>query len=343
MNRIEVTASPHRRRNALTGEWILVSPSRSSRPWLGHRQPAPVPSFLPTYDPGCYLCPGNRRAGGSKVNPIYTETFVFENDFPALQAETPLGRIDRSGLQVAEALRGICRVVCFSPRHDLTMATLEVVQMRRVVETWIAQTQELSKILGIGHVQIFENRGNLMGASNPHPHGQIWADGSLPRELARESEEQRSYRARNGSCLLCDYLEMELYQNQRVVHQNDHFVALVPFWATWPFELLLLSRAHRSALSALDQAERASLAAILPRIARSYDRLFQAPFPYTMGFHQQPSGAPHPEWHLHGHYYPPLLRSADVPKFMTGYELLAQPQRDLSPEAAAEQLRAVAI
>jgi UDPglucose--hexose-1-phosphate uridylyltransferase len=335
--------APHRRLNPLTGEWLLVSPQRTARPWQGQVE-TPPPETRPAYDPTCYLCPGNERAGGAR-NPDYTGTFVFENDFAALRPNTPpldlaRGVDDKPPLLLAESERGICRVVCFSPRHDLTLAGMDQPAIERVVATWIAQYAELGDLPWVRHVQIFENRGAMMGASNPHPHGQIWANERLPNEPAKELREQRAYHATGGGCLLCDYLALELREGTRLVCRNDHFVALVPFWAVWPFETLVLPTAHYGALPDLDPAAVAGLADILRRITRRYDHLFGVSFPYSMGFHQRPTdGAAYPEWHLHAHFYPPLLRSATVRKFMVGYEMLAQPQRDITPESAAERLR----
>jgi UDPglucose--hexose-1-phosphate uridylyltransferase len=331
-------AVPHRRLNRLTGEWLLVSPHRTARPWQGQVEDV-VAEERPAYDPACYLCPGNTRAGGA-VTPEYTSTYVFDNDYAALLPDVPARRVDRDGLLVAETERGICRVVCFSPRHDLTLGAMDTGAIRRVVDTWVDQYAELGGIPWVRHVQIFENRGAMMGASNPHPHGQIWADEQLPNEPAKELRQQREYAA-GGGCLLCDYLALELADGGRIVETNEHFVALVPFWAVWPFETLVLPRTHRGALPELDGGERDALADLLGGLARRYDRLFGVTFPYSMGLHQRPTdGEPYREWHLHAHFYPPLLRSATVRKFMVGYELLAQPQRDITPEAAAERLRA---
>jgi UDPglucose--hexose-1-phosphate uridylyltransferase len=333
-------SAPHRRLNLLNGEWLLVSPHRTQRPWQGQVEETP-PEQRPAYDPNCYLCPGNNRVGGVR-NPDYTSTFVFDNDFAALLPVAASQALDHHGLLIAESERGICRVVCFSPRHDLTLAGMEVAMIRHVVDTWADQYAGLGAIPWVRHVQIFENRGAMMGASNPHPHGQIWANERLPNEPARELREQRAYTAARGSCLLCDYLALELHDGQRLVDQNEHFVALVPFWAVWPFETLVLPRAHHGALSDLDQAERDGLADILRRLTRRYDRLFNVVFPYSMGFHQRPTdGQAYPEWHLHAHFYPPLLRSATVRKFMVGYEMLGQPQRDITPEHAARWLRSL--
>ncbi len=335
-----LAGSSHRRLNPLTGEWVLVSPHRTQRPWQGQTE-RPPPAVAIAYDPECYLCPGNRRAHGD-VNPHYDHVFVFPNDFAALQADAAGPRHDQGGLLVAEAQSGICRVICFSPRHDLTLARMPVADIARVVQVWTGQYRELGALPTIGSVQIFENRGAMMGASNPHPHGQIWASRSLPNEAAKELAAQSAYHAEHGSCLLCDYLALEQAAGERVVCGNAHFVALVPFWAVWPFETLLLPRRHVRAMDEMDAAETTALADILRQLTIRYDNLFEVAFPYSMGFHQLPTdGAPHPAWHLHAHFYPPLLRSASVRKFMVGFELLASPQRDITPEAAAERLREV--
>ena len=329
---------PHRRYNPLRGDWVLVSPHRTQRPWQGQVEKHAAPPQL-QYDPGCYLCPRNSRAGGAS-NPAYTSTFVFDNDYAALRPDGIEEQLNQDGLLIAESERGICRVICFSPRHDLTVARMEQEEIRRVVDTWTSQYEELSKLPFILSVQIFENRGEMMGASNPHPHCQIWASESLPNELEREQFSQNTHRNSRGTCLLCDYLRLELQAEERVVCENASFAAVVPFWAVWPFETLLLSKRHVTGLDQLDPAERADLAEILKRLTTRYDNLFEVSFPYTMGFHQRPAdGEEHPEWHLHAHYYPPLLRSATVRKFMVGYEMLATPQRDITPEKAAEHLR----
>lgn len=331
-------AHPHRRLNPLTGEWVLVSPHRSERPWQG--QVEPIPAGPPAYDPDCYLCPGNARAGGAR-NPSYRSTYVFDNDFSALVTDSQPSGFDQESLLVARAERGICRVVSFSPNHALTISRMDIPHIRKVVETWTEQCRDLGGNPFINYVQIFENRGAIMGCSNPHPHGQIWAGETLPNEWRKEQTAQAQYLASRGSCLLCDYLALERV-SERLVCENSSFVALVPFWAVWPFEILLVSRRHCASLDALSDREPGDLADILKQITTRYDNLFEVSFPYTMGFHQRPTdGAEHEEWHLHAHYYPPLLRSAAVRKFMVGYELLAGPQRDLTPEAAAARLRAL--
>jgi len=322
----------------LTGDWVLVSPHRTDRPWQGQIEET-APDSLPTYDPTCYLCPGNERAGGFR-NPQYSSTFVFDNDFAALRPDTPAERSSREGLIVAEGEPGICRVVCFSPRHDLTLARMNAEEIRRVVDVWCEQYHELGSVSFIKWVQIFENRGAMMGASNPHPHGQIWANSSLPNEAGKEDLAQNNYHQQRGSCLLCDYLALESTLNERLVCQNDLFQALVSFWAIWPFEIMILSKRHLGGFDELTDPERTQLGDILRQVTIRYDNLFRSSFPYSLGFHQHPTdGLSHPTWHLHAHFYPPLLRSATVRKFMVGYELLANPQRDITAETAAARLR----
>jgi UDPglucose--hexose-1-phosphate uridylyltransferase len=341
---------PHKRFNPLTREWVLVSPHRTERPWLGQVEKFP-PESQPSYDPTCYMCPGNRRATGAST-PDYTGAYVFDNDYPSLlpdagEDETPPALVanelpDSSpdSLLVAWRERGICRVVCFSPRHDLAVAKMERVDLRQVVDVWADQYHQLGAMPFVNHVQIFENRGAMMGCSNPHPHGQIWATATLPNEPAKEALALNAYHAERGSCLFCDYLAVERARGERMIAENDHFSALVPFWAIWPFETMLIGRRHVAALDELTDAERDGLADILKHLTTRYDHLFDVSFPYSMGFHQRPTdGAPHPEWHLHAHFYPPLLRSATVRKFMVGFEMLGTPQRDLTPEAAAQRLR----
>jgi len=334
----DLQARVHRRRNPLAGGWVLVSPHRTARPWQGQTEESAGPA-APAHDPACYLCPGNSRAGGVS-NPEYTGPFVFDNDFAALHADSPAGTRTIDGLLEARAEAGACRVICYGPRHDLSLGAMAMEDVRRVVDTWARESVELGSRPGIQAVTIFENRGAIMGASSPHPHGQIWANESIPDELARETLHQGEHFARRQSCLLCDVLRLEIARGERVVVANEHFVVLVPFWATWPFETLVLPVAHAGSLDTLGGAARDGLARILVDLVRRYDALFGVPFPYTMGWHQQPGGgSPHPGWHLHAHFYPPLLRSASVRKFMVGYEMLAGPQRDITPERAAERLR----
>jgi UDPglucose--hexose-1-phosphate uridylyltransferase len=329
---------PHRRFNPLTREWVLVSPHRTERPWQGQVE-ADKPAAAAEYDPQCYLCPGNGRAGGAR-NPNYASTFVFTNDYAALLPDTPDEAGSEADLLVWENERGICRVVCFSPRHDLTIARMDAAAVRAVVDVWAGQYVEIGSLPFVSYVQIFENRGEMMGASNPHPHCQIWATAHLPNEVAKERIAQTEWLAGRGSCLLCDYLAVERARGERIVCENEGFTALAPFWAVWPFETMLVSRRHTGSVDRLDSAERDALADIMKRLTTKYDQLFNVSFPYTMGFHQSPTdGLDHPEWHLHAHYYPPLLRSAKVRKFMTGFEMLGMPQRDITPETAAERLR----
>ena len=331
---------PHRRLNALTGEWVLVSPHRAKRPWLGQVEKTPLEN-LPHYDPNCYLCPGNERAGGIR-NPDYSSTFAFDNDFSALLPDEPAAHESDHPLLVSVSERGLCRVVCFSPRHDLTLPELEQPAVEDVVRTWMEQTADLATQDFIHYVQVFENKGAVMGCSNPHPHSQVWATEHIPNEPARELERQKAHFAEHGQALLSDYLKEEHQRRERVLFSNDHFTALVPYWAIWPFETILIAHRSVSHLTELTSAEVSALADALKRLTTSYDNLFEISFPYSMGFHQAPfDGQPHPEWILHAHFYPPLLRSATVRKFMVGYEMLAMPQRDILPETAAERLRSV--
>jgi UDPglucose--hexose-1-phosphate uridylyltransferase len=325
---------PHRRYNPLVDDWLLVSPERTSRPWLGRKEAAP-PDDLPAYEPYCYLCPGNVRANG-ETNPRYESTFVFTNDFAALRPDSSHLSID-NGLLRAESERGECLVICFSPRHDLSIARMSATQVRPVVDLWADQSAALGE--RFRWVQVFENRGAVMGASNPHPHGQIWAGDALPREGEKEDASQKRYYEANGRRLLLDYAAQES-GGPREVDGDDEWLAVVPFWAVWPFETLLIPRRPVARVPDLDEAQRDSLAERLTTLLRGYDALFSLPFPYSMGWHQAPfDGGEKPHWQLHAHFYPPLLR-ATVRKFMVGYELLSEPQRDVTAEDAADRLRA---
>ncbi len=328
----------HRRFNPLTGEWIIVSPHRTKRPWQGQTEEANRETLL-DYDPECYLCPTNQRSG-DMVNPAYSGVYVFDNDFSALPPDVPEGKQNIGDLIIATRERGLCRVVCFSPNHSLTLPRMKVADIKSVVDEWANQYLELGGEPFINHVQIFENRGEMMGASNPHPHCQIWASESIPNEPAKELLSQSEYKKKHGTCLLCDYLNLERAGDERVVCENEHFAALVPFWAVYPFEVMIVGGTHHGSIDEFDEEERKAFADILKRITTRYDNLFLTPFPYSMGFHQKPTdGGDHEAVHFHAHFYPPLLRSATVRKFLVGFEILGSPQRDITPESAAARLR----
>ena len=329
---------PHRRYNPLADEWVLVSAQRTDRPWLGQVE-KPTPDDRPSFDPGCYLCPGNERAGGVR-NAAYTGTYVFTNDYPALVPIDGAPAAIHDGLFMAREEGGTCRVVCFSPRHDLTLAEMDEHAVEDVIDVWADQTEELGATYQ--WVQVFENRGAAMGASNPHPHGQIWASSSVPTLVATEDEMQRTYRERSGGVMLADYAAQESDAGVRVIVENDEWLIVVPYWAVWPFESIVLPRRHVTRITGLDPSQRRDLASSLKEALTRYDNLFSTAFPYSMGWHGAPfDGEDDRHWQLHAHIYPPLLRSATVRKFMVGYELLAEPQRDLTPESAAERLREV--
>jgi UDPglucose--hexose-1-phosphate uridylyltransferase len=327
---------PHRRLNALTGEWVFVSPHRTKRPWQGRVEPG-TPSNRPSYDPQCYLCPGNLRANQQR-NPQYAATHVFINDFAAYLPDTQSVEVGRHALMRAHTQAGTCRVICFSTRHDLTLAQMSAADIRPVVDVWAAQTAELGEKWR--WVQVFENKGEVMGCSNPHPHGQIWASDFVPNEPSKELVWQRLWFREKGSPLLLDYAQLEMAQGERIVVQTAHWLAVVPWWAVWPFETIILPRWHLLRLPDLTDVERDSLADLLQRMLARYDNLFKTSFPYSMGWHGAPTDdGDYSCWQLHAHIYPPLLRSATVKKFMVGYEMLAEAQRDITPEQAAVRLR----
>lgn len=331
-----VNDHPHRRYNPLTGEWLLVSPHRTKRPWQGQQEANPWPQSQ-SHDPGCYLCPGNTRVGGEH-NPDYRTTFVFTNDFAALMPQVPAAPQASDPLFQIQAEAGTSRVICFSADHAKTLPLLDDEEILAVVKTWMREAAELGK--SYPSVQIFENKGAVMGCSNPHPHGQIWAQQHLPTLVAKEDEQQRNYLLAQGSSLLLDYAHKELAAAERLVCENDHWLVVVPFWAAWPFETLLLPKQARARITELSEVEQLSLGNILRDLTARYDNLFECSFPYSMGWHGAPFSAEDAShWQLHAHFYPPLLRSASVRKFMVGYEMLGEPQRDLSPEQAAARLR----
>jgi UDPglucose--hexose-1-phosphate uridylyltransferase len=331
---------PHRRKNILTGEWILVSPQRTQRPWQGEISRAPNGKRIDT-DPGCYLCPGNKRANGD-INPQYTGTYVFTNDFPALLPENAELQAQEHELLVSKAERGTCRVVNYSPKHHLTFAELSEAEIEQVIAIWQEEFRSLGEKPYINHVQIFENKGALMGNSNPHPHCQIWAQESIPMEIQKELKQFKAYSAQKKRGLLSDYLKLELRLKDRVVFENSSFVVVVPYWAVWPYETMVIPKRKIPNILQLTKDERADYAGAMKAITVKYDNLFQISFPYSAGLHQAPTdGRPHREWHFHMHFYPPLLRSAQIKKFIVGYEMLAEPQRDITAEVSARTLRAL--
>lgn len=344
MKNFDINEDPHRRYNPLINEWVLVSPHRSKRPWQGQNETV-FSDSLPEYDAACYLCPGNVRANGVK-NPAYEHCFVFENDFAALKHDEIFSENQRNSESAkqtffrAQPERGISRVVCFSPKHNLTLPEMEVEAIENIVETWQKEYTDLGKMDYINYVQIFENKGSIMGCSNPHPHGQIWAQSSLPTQVEKTQVNLKSYHDQHKSNLLQDYVNQELALGERIVITNDHFVALVPFWAIWPYETMIVSKRHIGKITDFTAEEKTAFATILKQLTTKYDNLFQTSFPYSSGIHQAPTdGEAHPEWQFHMHFYPPLLRSATVKKFMVGYEMMGESQRDITPEKSAEILK----
>lgn len=335
---LDFAEQPHKRKNLLTGEYVLVSPHRSKRPWQGQVEDL-APDDRPQYDPKCYLCPGNTRADGTQ-NPDYIDSFVFVNDFSALLENTVIEQYNEDNLLVAESERGICKVISFSPRHDLTLPQMELPAIKAVVDLWQREFGELATKDWIKYIQIFENKGSIMGCSNPHPHGQIWAQSSLPVEIQKKSVQQKDYHKRYGRTILQDYVALELKKDERIIINNEHFVALVPFWAAWPYETMIVSKRAIASILEFTEEEKLDFARTLKELTIRYDNIFKTSFPYSAGMHQAPvNSGEHPEWHWHMMFYPPLLRSATVKKFMVGYEMLAMPQRDITPEQAVDMIK----
>lgn len=331
---------PHKRLNILTGEWVLCSPHRTKRPWQGKVEKLPADT-RPSYDPNDYLGPTNTRANG-EVNPDYKNTFVFTNDFAALQASIPSGEVNEDNLLIAKSEEGICKVICFHPQYNLTLPEMSLEDIQEVIKTWQEEYTLLGSKEDINYVTIFENKGDVMGCSNPHPHGQVWAQSTIPSEPMKEGLHMEKYYRKHGKSILSDYLALELKKEERIIFENDHFVALVPFWAIWPYETMIISKRHVTNISDFSEDEVVAYAETLKTLLIKYDNLFETSFPYSAGIHQRPTdGEEHPEWHFHMHFYPPLLRSATVKKFMVGYEMLGDPQRDITAEYAAKQLRSL--
>jgi UDPglucose--hexose-1-phosphate uridylyltransferase len=332
-----LTEYSHRRYNILTGEWVLVSPHRTKRPWQGKQEDLAAKQ-RPTHDPSCYLCPGNTRANGEN-NPDYKDVFIFNNDFAALQTDAPTFKVN-DGLLLAESESGICKVVCFSPDHSKSLPDMAVEDIKKVVNAWQHEYKTLGAMEGINHVQIFENKGDVMGCSNPHPHGQIWSQSTIPNEVAKKDKHQKAYFEKSGSSLLGDYLNQEIERNERIIFENEHFVVLVPFWAVWPYETMIVPKSQLKNILEMDDSACFSFAEAISVITRKYDKLFHTSFPYSAGIHQSPTnGEPNDHWHWHMSFYPPLLRSATVKKFMVGYEMFGTPQRDITAESAADMLK----
>lgn len=335
----QLFSNPHKRLNILTGEWVLVSPQRTNRPWQGKTE-AKNPKKAVRYDPSCYLCPTNTRATGA-VNENYKHTFVFKNDYPALLEDTQATNFTR-GLLQAQGEPGICKVICFSPDHSVTLPDMSIPDLVRVVTTWQEEFEALSKLPFINYIQIFENKGDIMGCSNPHPHGQIWAQHAVPTEIIKKTLNQKNYFDKANCSLLKTYLEEEIAEQSRLVCENEHFVTVVPFWAVWPFETMIIPKRQMATIPEMTETEKSAFAEIIKTLTQKYDAIFEVSFPYSSGIHQAPcDGKKYPEWHWHMSFYPPLLRSATIKKFMVGYEMFSMPQRDITPELVAERLRSL--
>ena len=333
----QLQINSHRRYNILTGEWVLVSPHRNRRPWQGKEDKVAIRQ-RESYDAECYLCPGNIRSTGA-ANPLYKDTYVFINDFSALKTNEPQFKIN-DGLLKAESESGICKVICFSPDHSKSLSEMPVADIEKVVSVWQQEYLDLSKLENINHVQIFENKGSIMGCSNPHPHGQIWAQSTVPNEILKKDAKQKQYFTNKNSSLLEDYIKQESELNERIIFENQEFVVLVPFWAVWPFETMILPRKSEAHIGMMTTSRKSDFASAIKKLTAAYDKLFNCSFPYSSGIHQAPANNEnHQHWHWHMSFYPPLLRSSTVKKFMVGYEMFAMPQRDITPEFAAKQLR----
>ena len=329
----------HRRYNILTGEWVLVSPHRAKRPWQGKNEALPKKQTI-SYDSDCYLCPGNTRINGA-VNPDYKDVYIFQNDFAALQNNVKDFSLDNKLLK-AKSESGICKVICFSPDHSKSLGEMNKKEILKVIEAWQTEYLLLGKEKNINYVQIFENKGEIMGCSNPHPHGQIWSQSSIPNEVVKKNTNQLNYFLDKQSSLLKDYLNQELKEKERIIYENKNYVVLVPFWAIWPFETMVIPKNHQQNISKLDDVERENFAEAILVITKTYDKLFECSFPYSSGIHQAPTDNKNNQhWHWHMSFYPPLLRSATVKKFMVGYEMFGMPQRDITPEQAALKLKAL--
>ena len=339
MKQFEISEDPHRRFNPLINEWVLVSPHRAKRPWQGQKETL-ANDKRPEYDSTCYLCPGNVRANGEE-NAKYISSFVFENDFAALKKEEiEFEETTDATFFKVKPERGISRVVCFSPKHNITLPEMDLSTIEEIIRTWQREYTDLGDVDYINYVQIFENKGSVMGCSNPHPHGQIWAQSSLPTQVEKTQSSLKTYFDKNGSNLLLDYLNKELEAKERIVIENKNFVALIPFWAIWPFETMIICKSHITKITDFTVNEIEDYARILKLLTIKYDNLFETSFPYSSGIHQAPTdGELHPEWQFHMHFYPPLLRSASVKKFMVGYEMMGESQRDITPEKSAQMLR----